>query len=135
MIVIDTHIWFWWVHDLPVLKPWMREAICDSEADQIGVSAISCWEIALAAKRGRMHIEMPLTEWFGYALSYPGVKIIPLTPEISTESVALPEPFHDDPADRFIVATARILDCKLLTADGKIRRYPDVSTFTSPDTP
>lgn len=60
------------------------------------------------------------------ALLYPGIRVLELTPEIAVESTQLPAPFHRDPADQMIVATARILDIELVTLDGTIRSYPPV---------
>jgi len=60
------------------------------------------------------------------ALSYPGIRLLDLTPQIAIESTQLPGEFHRDPADQIIVATARIHDCPLLTVDDKILDYPYV---------
>ena len=56
MIVLDTHIWVWWVHEDQRLTPAQREAIVASETDVIGVSAISCWEIAKLVEAGRLEL-------------------------------------------------------------------------------
>jgi len=72
----------------------------------------------------------PLSEWIEQALTYPGIVLLPLTSEIIVESVQLPGAFHKDPADQIIVATARLNDCPLLTADGKIQQYAHVATIT-----
>lgn len=84
---------------------------------------ISCWEIAKLVEYERLTLPLPILEWFDSALSYPGVHLLDLTPEIAAESAALPGEFHRDPADQIIVATARIHDCPVLTADRKIRDY------------
>ena len=60
------------------------------------------------------------------ALSYAGIRLLDLTPQIAIESTQLPGEFHRDPADQIIVATARIHDCPLLTVDDKILDYPYV---------
>jgi PIN domain nuclease of toxin-antitoxin system len=126
VIVIDTHIWIWWVHDHPDLRPWMRQRLIQHEADGIGVSAISCWEIARLVSGGRLDVGRPIEEWLAAGLAYPGVQLIDLSPEISIDSNYLPGEFHKDPADRIIVATARVCGCELLTADQKILDYPEV---------
>ena len=71
---------------------------------------------------------MPVHEWFGKALAYPGNRVIELTSEIAIESTELPGEFHRDPADQIIVATARLYDSPLVTSDGKILQYPHVNT-------
>lgn len=126
MIILDTHIWVWWVHGHQDLKPWMLRRIEEHEADGIGVSAISCWEVARLAARGRLDLAMPTADWFNDALTYPGVELIDLSPEIAIEANRLPGTFHKDPADQIIVATARVLNCGLLTADARILGYPHV---------
>jgi len=129
MIVLDTHIWVWWVHGDEQLTQAQREAIAANEDDLIGVSAISCWEIAKLVEYGRLELPSPLEEWFEQALSYPGVQLLALTPEIAVESTRLPGEFHRDPADQIIVATARVYGCPLVTSDDKIVNYPHVTTI------
>lgn len=129
MILLDTHAWVWWVHEAGHLSPAQVAALVASEQDCIGVSAISCWEIAKLVQRGRLELSCPLREWFEQALSYPGIELIPLTPEIAIESAELPGDFHRDPADQMIVATARVYDCPLVTCDEKILDYSHVTTI------
>ncbi len=129
MIVLDTHIWVWWVHDDEHLSQVQREAITANETDVIGVSAISCWEIAKLVEYGRLELPCTLETWFEQALSYPGIQLLALTPEIAIESTRLPGEFHRDPADQIIVATARVYGCPLVTLDDKILNYPHVATI------
>jgi PIN domain nuclease of toxin-antitoxin system len=124
MIVLDTHAWIWWVHGDPALEAGGREQIDASQV--IGISAISCWEVAKLVQHQRLALPCPVSDWLQQALSYPGVKLIELTPAISVESTQLPGEFHRDPADQIIVATTRILNAELLTADRKILSYPHV---------
>jgi PIN domain nuclease of toxin-antitoxin system len=129
MIVLDTHIWIWWVHDPTQLTQAQIEAITDNETELIGISAISCWEVAKLVEYKRLELPLLLEEWFKQALSYPGIQLLALTPEIAIESTRLPPPFHRDPADQIIVATARIYGCPLVTSDEKILQYPHVVTI------
>jgi PIN domain nuclease of toxin-antitoxin system len=99
-----------------------------NETDIIGVSAISAWEIAKLLEYNRLELPCPLNEWFYEALSYPGIRLIELTPEIAIESTKLPGEFHPDPADQIIVATARLYDSPLVTTDSKTLKYPYVTT-------
>jgi PIN domain nuclease of toxin-antitoxin system len=126
VIVLDTHIWVWWVHGDPALPASTRTLIDSSEQTGIAVSAISCWEVAKLVERGRLTLPCPVLEWLQQALAYPGVRLIELSPRICAESARLPGDFHRDPADQIIVATARILDAPLVTEDGKILEYPHV---------
>lgn len=126
MIVLDTHIWVWWVHGDASLPPSIRTVLDASEQTGIAVSAVSCWEVAKLVERGRLTLPCPVFDGLQQALSYPGVRLIELSPRISVESTRLPGEFHRDPADQIIVATARVLDAPLVTVDGKILQYAHV---------
>lgn len=126
MIVLDTHIWVWWVHGDGRLTLTQAEVIEAAETDVIGVSAISCWEIAKLVEYNRLELPGSLSEWFEQALSYPGVRLLELTPEIAVESTRLPGEFHRDPADQIIVATARVHGCPVVTSDTKLLEYQHV---------
>jgi PIN domain nuclease of toxin-antitoxin system len=127
MIILDTHVWVWWVHSDEKITSTQAEIIKANETDIIGVSAISAWEIAKLVEYNRLELPCPLQEWFYEALSYPGVRLIELTPEIAIESTKLPGEFHRDPADQIIVATARLYDYSLIISDSKILKYPYVN--------
>ncbi len=128
MIVLDTHIWVWWVHGDEKITSSQLEMIEANEDGEIGISAISLWEIAKLVENKRLELPISLEKWFKQALSYPGIQIIELTPEIAAESAHLPGEFHKDPADQIIVATARVMKCKLVTSDERILHYPHVKT-------
>ncbi len=126
MIVLDTHVWVWWVHDDAQLPENYRVYIQAHEADGLGVSIISCWEVAKLVEYQRLKLPIPVEEWLDQALAYPGIQLLDLTPRIVVESTQLPGAFHRDPADQMIVATARVYDSPLVTLDDKIRAYPHV---------
>lgn len=126
MIVLDTHIWIWWVHRYSRLTPDHLRQLEEFEAQGLGVSVISCWEVAKLVEVGRLELQRPIEDWLSQALNYPGVELLPLTPAIAVESTKLPGQFHRDPADQLIVATARVHQCPLATADLQILRYPHV---------
>lgn len=92
------------------------------------MSAISAWEIAKLVEYNRLVLPCDLHEWFQKALSYPGIRLLELTPEIAIESTKLPGEFHRDPADQIIVATARFYDYPLVSSDSKILKYSYVNT-------
>ncbi len=123
MILLDTHIWIWWVSSPDQLRPHDRSLLASTP---FAVSIISCWEIAKLVEYGRLKLDRPVTEWLDLALLQPGLELLPLTPAIAVESTRLPQPFHRDPADQIVVATARHHGIPLLTYDGKILEYPHV---------
>lgn len=129
MIILDTHIWVWWVHNDPRLTHDQIKAIKDHEDDLIGISAISLWEIAKLVERKRLIFPFATDKWFEQAINYPGIGIIELTPEIAYVSTQLPGEFHRDPADQIIVATAKVYKCILVTSDEKIIQYPHIKTI------
>lgn len=129
MIVLDTHIWVWWVHNDKQLTKSQIKIIEAAELDVIGVSAISCWEIAKLVEYKRLKLPCPMEEWFDQALSYPGIRLLELTPEIAIKSTQLSGKFHRDPADQIIVTTAMVSNCPLVTSDDKILKYPHVITI------
>lgn len=128
MILIDTHIWVWWVLDLPRLSPAHRRILEAGEGIGLAVSVISCWEIAKLVEIGKLAIPLSVGSWIDVALTYPGVRLVDLTPRIAVRSTQLPGAFHRDPADQIIVATAQEYDWELITVDEKIRNYPHVRT-------
>lgn len=127
MIVLDTHIWVWWVHGSSHLTNQQNQWLRQYESRGLGVSAISCWEVAKLVEYKRLTLPCSVGDWMKQALAYPGVRLLELTPEIALESTQLPGTFHRDPADQIIVATARIYRCALLTSDTKILSYPGVN--------
>lgn len=126
MILIDTHIWIWWVSENERLTPRLQEALWQSIPGGVGVSVISCWEVANLVEGNRIQLGRPVRDWIAVALGYPGVQFVSLTPDIAVTSTQLPGNFHKDPADRILVATARIYQIPLLTVDGLILAYPHV---------
>ena len=129
MILLDTHIWVWWIHGDSQLTQTQIEALEVNEADIIGVSAISCWEIAKLVEYKRLILPVSINDWFEQAFGYPGIQLIELTPQIAITSTQLPGNFHRDPADQIIAATAIEHNCPLVTSDSKIIQYPHVQTI------
>lgn len=128
MIILDTHIWVWWVAENPRLTPKYQQTIAAYQSSGLGVSIISAWEVAKLVEKNRLALSRPLEEWLNQAITYPGVRVLPLTTPIIVQSTQLVG-FHRDPADQIIVATARVYNCPILTVDEKILAYPDVQTL------
>ena len=85
--------------------------------------------MAKLVENNHLQLPCPIEEWLEQALNYPGIRLLELTLPVILESTKLPSPFHRDPADQLIVATARIHGIPLLTADSKILDYPYVPTI------
>ncbi len=132
MIVVDTHVFVWWANGAPnELSSAAKNQLTKAEKIDGGivVSAISAWEIAILVTKGRLTLAMDVEDWLSHAAALPGVRFLPVDRHILVQSVRLPEPFHQDPADRIIVSTARGLNLPLLTVDQKIRAYSHVKTI------
>jgi len=128
MIILDTHIWVWWFDNNGRLTIRHQEWLQEYETQGLGVSIISCWEVAKLVEYKRLVLSCSVGEWLEAALAYPGVQLLNLTLPIVVEATQLNR-FHRDPADQIIVATSRIYRCPLLTTDAKILAYPDVQTL------
>jgi len=128
LILLDTHIWIWWVDNSPRLSQQHRAWIQQYQFQGLGVNIISCWEVAKLVENNRLVLSLSVNEWLNTALTYPGIQLLQLTIPIIVESTELTG-FHRDPADQIIVATARVLGCRLLTADQKMLAYPYVQTL------
>ena len=125
LLLLDTHCWLW--AQLGLVRRLSQSALkaiqsAESEGG-LRVSVISVWELAMLEKRGKLALPMDVRTWVEEALSKPGISVAPLTPEIAIESVHLPGELHGDPADRMLVATARMLGATLLTKDAQLIRY------------
>jgi PIN domain nuclease of toxin-antitoxin system len=126
VILLDTHIWVWWVSHPDRLRSRHRDLL-ERGADRVfGVSIISCWEVAKLVEYGRLKLDRAVGLWVEGALAAPGVSLLHLNPQIVVESTHLPQPFHRDPAGQLLVATARVLQCAMMTEDGKIAAYPHI---------
>jgi len=128
-IVLDTHAWIWWVAEDPRLSRRAARAIQHSAADSdVTISAISIWEVAKKVEKKQLVLDRPVRDWIARATSAKGLFVTELTSAILVESCELPQPFHGDPADQMIVASARQYQATLVTKDRHIRSYPHVKT-------
>ena len=124
LFVLDTHIWIWFMDKADVLSQTIVDRINEAaQQRRIMIAAISFWEVCLLVQKNRIDFSKDVLAWLNDALLYPGLITCPLTPAIAAESCCLPDTFHGDPADRLIVATARIEKAILLTRDKDILNY------------
>lgn len=129
MTLLDTHAWVWWVNgDARLSKRALAATTSAANDDDAAISAISIWEVAKKVEKGQLRLDRPLDDWLDAALAVEGLQVLELTRPVLVESCSLPKPFHGDPADQIIVATARKRTARLVTADERIRRYSHVQT-------
>jgi PIN domain nuclease of toxin-antitoxin system len=123
--LLDTHVWIWWNMHPRKLSARVRSLLSAIGCyDELLLSAISLWEFGKLLEKGRLAISCDPEEWMKEALQMPKLRMVPLSPSIALRSTTLPQPFHDDPADEIIVATARDENAAVLTSDHRIRAYP-----------
>jgi PIN domain nuclease of toxin-antitoxin system len=126
VIVLDTHAWLWWASQASSLSRRAEREI--RAAKRIGVSAVSCLEVAVAEARGRIELDRPALLWLEEALRLPRVELLPLTPAVAVRASRFGRDLPGDPADRVIAATALLESARLVTRDSKMREYPGIET-------
>ena len=129
MILPDTHVLIWFLESNPRLGLTAQNRIREAAASgQAAFSAISVWEVALLLSKGRLTLNVSAVQW-RQSLLDAGFIEIPVDGAIAARSVALPD-FHDDPADRIIIATAQeghqliTEDRDILNWPGQLNRFP-----------
>ncbi len=127
MLVLDTHALIWAHKGIRIPKRVEKRIVAAGSRRELFVSAITSWEIAMGAQRGRIRIAGGVVEWIHDALDALSAAVAALEPAIAVDAVQLPAWEHADPADRIIVATARRLGAVLVTADSRILAYASAS--------
>jgi PIN domain nuclease of toxin-antitoxin system len=123
--LLDTCAVIWSADPDKRLTPTLRKILEDPH-NEFSVSVITTGELACAQARKRLELPIHWKPWFRKMLEVNGWQCLPVSLEILEEAYSLPEPFHPDPADRIIVATARLHGMTVLTGDRKIIDYPHV---------
>ena len=128
-LLLDTHIWVWSVADDSRLTDTVRRVLGDP-SHELWISSISTWEVLILAERGRLVLEPDARSWVRQALSDAPVREVPVTIDVAlaSRSVRLD---NQDPADRFIAASAMVLGLTLVTADGDLRDCPDIDVLAN----
>jgi PIN domain nuclease of toxin-antitoxin system len=121
MVLLDTHIWLWWLLGDGRLKSHEHD-IFDELATQrkIAISWVTIWETEMLERKGRIRLLPDFTEWIGTASAPEVCSILPVDVDVVLAQRMLPETFHADPADRLIVATALLSGYALATYDQRI---------------
>jgi len=130
MILLDTHVWIWFVSNPEKLSKKARASVDQAmKANGILISSISAWEVALLAANDRLQLTMDVADWIAKSESVPFIRFVPVDNSIAIKSVNLAQPLHNDPADRIIIATAIQVGVPMVTKDEKILNYPYVKTI------
>jgi PIN domain nuclease of toxin-antitoxin system len=127
IIVLDTHIWIWFItQEFERFPAQWRETI--ETVEVVGISPVSCYEVALAQQRGRLELPCAVDSWLRDALEPSGITLFPVTAEIAYKAVTL-SPVHKDPFDRLIIATTIVYQGKLASIDGLFSQYSELDTY------
>ena len=124
--LLDTHIWIWFLQSPEHLGSATQRELANPD-NKLWVSPISTWEALMLQRKGRLRLRPNFISWLEQ--SSPGIQEAPLTHEIAIASEKLP--LHGDPADRFIAATAQVLDLILVTADQRLLGLGTIRTMAN----
>lgn len=128
--LLDTHTWIWWNMNPDKLSRKVYELLEGIRGNEsLFLSAISIWEFCKLIELNRLSISCDGESWINEALDDPLLNLVPLTPKIAWQSTKLPQPFHRDPGDQIIVATAREIKATVLTKDSLVQQYAHVHSL------
>jgi PIN domain nuclease of toxin-antitoxin system len=127
--LLDTHIWIWGLLDPERLSRRVVKAL-NSHRNELWLSPISVWEFLVLVEKGRLDLQAEVGSWLDEAFKRVPLKEAPLTYEIARQS-RLVEVSHEDPADRFLAATAQLLDLTLITGDGRLLKSRGFSVLAN----
>jgi PIN domain nuclease of toxin-antitoxin system len=120
--LLDTHTFLWWNLDSPQLSPTAREFIADGR-NQIYLSAVTAWEIAIKFAKGRLILPEPPDVYVSHRLNEDNFLALPIQVSHALQVAQLPD-IHQDPFDRLLIAQSQIEKLPLLTTDLLIHQYP-----------
>ena len=126
MIVLDTHTWIWWNAAPDRLSRAARRKI--DETRVLGLSVISCWEVAMLVAKGRLRLDREVELWVRQAVAKPRMRVLPITPKIAVRAAGLGEQLPGDPADRLITASCLDTRSALVTRDQRLASFEGLAT-------
>jgi PIN domain nuclease of toxin-antitoxin system len=127
-LLLDTHIWLWMLFEPERLEPQIAAHLRDAD-HELWLSPISVWEAIMLAERGRLVLDLGPIEGIRDALKAIPVREAALNREVALNSRAIDLP-HQDPADRFIAATAKVYGLTLVTQDARLRESGDFEVLS-----
>lgn len=128
--VLDTHAWIWLNIDSEKLSPRVASLLADTDNyEELILSSISLLEFATLVEKKRLKINCDGEEWMESALSLEKLRVADITPAIAWKATILPGAFNTDPADRIIVATARVEKAAVISKDQAILNYAHVKAI------
>jgi len=121
-VMLDTHVFLWWITDDPQLSPLARKII-SSGKNKLCLSAASGWEMAIKARLGKLRLPDNLGSFISEQLVINAIETLAVLMRHALHVYNLPD-YHRDPFDRLLVAQAQLENLPILTADSQIACYP-----------
>ena len=128
-LLLDTHIWVWSLLDPGKLSPRVRGEL-ETPDNELWLSPISSWELLVLIEKGRVQVDKDGVQWVTEVARASALREAPITHEVALESRVVDLP-HQDPADRFLAATARVYDLTLVTSDERLLGSRRISTLAN----
>lgn len=128
-LLLDTHIWVWSLLDPGKLSPRVRGEL-ELPDNELWLSPISSWELLVLIERGRVQVDKDGVQWVTEVARASALREAPITHDVALESRVVDLP-HQDPADRFLAATARVYDLTLVTSDERLLGSRRISTLAN----
>jgi len=130
LILLDTHAWVWFISNPVKLSKKAEKSIKKAmQENEVLISSICAWEVALLVSKNRLELTMDVSEWISSSEKLPFIRFIPIDNGIAVRSVYLPQPLHNDPADRIIIATSMKYGAPIITMDEKVLNFPHVQSI------
>ncbi len=128
-LLLDTHIWVWSALDRARLSARLTAAL-ENPQNELWLSPISLWEVLTLCQKSRLTLHPNPQAWIANALDVVPMREAPITYQVAQETARVQLP-HRDPADRFLVATARVFDLTLVTADEQLLKARQVAVLAN----
>jgi PIN domain nuclease of toxin-antitoxin system len=127
--LLDTHIWLWSALEPGRLSRRVAKALQDP-ANELWLSPISVWELTILCRKGRFRLQPDIQTWVANSISELRLVEAPFTIDVPLAMVSLTFS-HADPADQFLVASAKVFDLTLVTADEKLIATPNIKVLAN----
>ena len=128
-LLLDTHIWIWSLLEPKKLRKRVRAAL-ESPDNELWLSPVSTWELLILIEKGRVLVDRDPRLWVTEVSKAVTLREASLTHEVALESRVV-DLSHQDPADRFLAATARVYDLTLVTADHRLLASKRIATLAN----
>lgn len=120
-LLLDTHVFLWWVNDDPKINNGIRDLIFDTEHTKI-VSAVTAWELSIKASLGKLRLQTDIDQFFSKYTAQNYFEVLPIQLSHIYRIEHLPH-HHKDPFDRLLIAQAKVEGLQLISADTAFDAY------------